>query len=263
MTARPHFGVGFTIASESARRDPTRESTARKGAVDSAQSGAFSLCINVLAEADLDLPFVLLYLVDHISGLARLVGETGVKGGTPHCPEFVDTRSLGDGHWAIGEAVRTGVAQHVDDVASRLAGSVVGLYPEQPRAARVLPIILPGSDAPAAVMIAGTSPRLPLDDSYRAFFDLVAVAVATALAGARAYEEAGEKLDALAQIDKAKTAFFSNVSHELRTPLTLILGPVEDALSTGVLGSEALKIVHRNALLAHEINNPLSYACPT
>jgi signal transduction histidine kinase len=34
----------------------------------------------------------------------------------------------------------------------------------------------------------------------------------------------------LAELDRAKTTFFSNVSHELRTPLTLILGPLEDEL---------------------------------
>lgn len=34
-----------------------------------------------------------------------------------------------------------------------------------------------------------------------------------------------------AQLDKAKSNFFSSVSHELRTPLTLILGPLEDILT--------------------------------
>ncbi len=35
----------------------------------------------------------------------------------------------------------------------------------------------------------------------------------------------------LAEIDRAKTTFFSNVSHELRTPLTLMLSPVEELLA--------------------------------
>jgi signal transduction histidine kinase len=51
-----------------------------------------------------------------------------------------------------------------------------------------------------------------------------------------------------AELDRAKTEFFSNVSHELRTPLTLILGPVEDAIRSGrALSGEPLDALHRNA----------------
>jgi hypothetical protein len=36
---------------------------------------------------------------------------------------------------------------------------------------------------------------------------------------------------ALAELDAAKTEFFTDVSHELRTPLTLIAGPVQESLT--------------------------------
>ena len=63
----------------------------------------------------------------------------------------------------------------------------------------------------------------------------------------------------LGELDKAKTAFFSNVSHEFRTPLTLMLGPIEDALQheSETLQGEALRAVHRSTVRLFRLVNSL------
>jgi signal transduction histidine kinase len=66
-----------------------------------------------------------------------------------------------------------------------------------------------------------------------------------------------KRAEALAELDRAKMAFFTNVNHELRTPLTLVLGPLQDALRQGELKGPTLEMVYRNALRLHRLVNML------
>ncbi len=96
---------------------------------------------------------------------------------------------------------------------------------------RVVAVPVRGAGAqPTGVLVLVPSRARPLDDEHRHFLGLVADQLAQSLLVAtdRAREQA--RLEALAAIDAAKSAFLSNVSHEFRTPLTLLLGPLEDVL---------------------------------
>ncbi len=92
--------------------------------------------------------------------------------------------------------------------------------------------------------------------------ELIAGQLAAALSNARAYEEERRRAEALAEIDRAKTVFFSNVSHEFRTPLTLMLGPVEELLSKAETElpkayRETLSLVYRSGLRLQRLVNTL------
>lgn len=206
-----------------------------------------------------DLPFALLYLLDADTGQFRLAGHSGhieaVLGSSP--APFRDGAS-----WSLSAVVDSGEPVLVEGLATRFPGLGGNPWPDPVDRAMVLPLAHPGQDVLAGVLVAGISPRLPFSDEYRAFFELVAGHVAAALGEARAYEEERRRAEALAELDRAKTTFFSNVSHEFRTPLTLMLGPLEEILAlsdTAPVGAvrDQVEVAHRNALRLQRLVNTL------
>ena len=154
--------------------------------------------------------------------------------------------------------------QDVQFALAHLDGELLGCTPgaqeqrtsAKPELVKVLP--LAGSGARSGELVVGLNPRRPLDEAYRAFLALVADQFVTALANARAYEAERMRAEALAEIDRAKTAFFSNVSHEFRTPLTLMLGPLEELLASETGERHALlSVAHRNGQRLLKLVNTL------
>ena len=77
-----------------------------------------------------------------------------------------------------------------------------------------------------------------------------------------AREEERQRAEYLAELDRAKTLFFSNISHEFRTPLTLLLAPLQDALSDNINflsppQRERIEVAHRNAIRLLKLVNTL------
>jgi signal transduction histidine kinase len=147
-------------------------------------------------------------------------------------------------------------------VTARFDTMPTGAWKVVPTSALVLPVLLPGQERPRAILVAAVSPMRALDADYRTFFELIASQIAAGLADAQALEEERRRVESLAELDRTKTAFFSNVSHEFRTPLTLMLGPLEDVLrqerdplTAGT--AAALDIAHRNGLRLLKLVNTL------
>ena len=201
-----------------------------------------------------DMPFAMMYLFD-AGTTAHLAARAGIPLAHPAAAPLIEIGAA-DAIWPF-DAIVAGAGAQVVELNGGGLGFPSGPWDTPPARALVVPIVAQGQ-APMAAFIAGLNPFRPLDDTYRSYIGLFVGQVAAGLANARVYEEERQRAEALAAIDRAKTAFFSNVSHEFRTPLTLMLGPTEDALAAdGTMRRHELETVYRNELRLLKLVNSL------
>jgi signal transduction histidine kinase/DNA-binding response OmpR family regulator len=219
----------------------------------------FAAVENCLTEEARDLPFSLTYLFDPDGKTATRVAATGFDEG--HAAAPVQVIVDGPTPWPLS-AIRASGGPVVVDLDASTSGAAWPLGPWKlaPSRALLLPIARQGENRIAGVFVAGLNPHRPLDDAMRNFVQLFVGQLTAGLSNAFAYEEAHKRADALAELDRAKTTFFSNVSHEFRTPLTLMLAPIEDmraSLPPSAEEAGRVELLHRNALRLLKLVNTL------
>ncbi|MDZ8096842.1 MAG: ATP-binding protein [Nostoc sp. DedQUE05] len=221
---------------------------------------ACTLSASCLESNPYDLPFAMIYLVDPDKQEVFLAGTCRIGQNHVAVPETVPLDA--DGVWPFAEVSKTHQAKLISDLEVSFSSLPCGVWQRSPHQAIAVPIAASGQSGKAGILIAGLNPFRLFDDNYKGFIDLVAAQIAASIANAQAYEEERKRAEALAEIDRAKTVFFSNVSHEFRTPLTLMLGPLEDTLTTCATllpakEREQLEMVQRNGLRLLKLVNSL------
>lgn len=210
----------------------------------------------------LDIPFMLIYQFDEQTGIASLVHAAGLETGTPMVPAAL-ALSGSESTWPFAAVVSSGEAVQVNELQQLFGDFTCEPYTEVPQSAMVLPLKITGQENVAGFIVAGVSACRALDNAYYNFYEQLSNTYNTAISSIYAFEQEQKRAEALAVIDRSKTAFFSNVSHEFRTPLTLILGPLEDLLLQDLKQDirEPVQSVQRNALrLLKLVNNLLDYS---
>ena len=208
---------------------------------------ACAQAVAALGTNPFDLPFAMIYLFDAGEQQAKLAGTVGISPDQEIAPPklSIDEPSL----WPFADVLRLREMQPVE-LDGLFAALPTGGWDKPPSRAVVLPIAPGGETGRAGFLVAALNPFRLLNEDYAGFLSLVAGQISASIRNAEAYQEERRRAESLAELDRAKTAFFSNVSHELRTPLTLLLGPAEDALAQpGMVPAnrERLEIIQRNA----------------
>lgn len=203
-----------------------------------------------------DLPFTLTYLFEDDG--ARLAGTTGLPAGHKAAPRLLSPEDP-DSPWPVA-ALADGASVSVRLDAGVFGDLPAGAWTQPPEQALVVPLVQPGG-APYGFVVAALNRYRALDADYRGFVELVAGYLAAGIASARSYRAQQRRAEELAELDRAKTTFFSNISHEFRTPLALISGPVEELRKHLADGDaqvrQELEAIHRNALRLGKLVNTL------
>ncbi|SDF14277.1 Signal transduction histidine kinase [Blastococcus fimeti] len=228
-----------------ARRQALLHELATVGGHLGAEREVVTAMCSALSSDPLDVPFAAVYL------------------STPGRDGFSLVAAVG-----CDEELLPGVAGPDTDPAELTARLQVagGPFGDRVRDAVVLPLTASRDGEPLGVLLAGRSPNLALDAEYRTFHELLAAQFVAAVVNIRAFEAERLRAESLAELDRAKTTFFSDVSHELRTPLTLLLGPIGDVLATTAEplpagAREELELALRNGQrLQRLVNDLLDFA---
>jgi signal transduction histidine kinase/DNA-binding response OmpR family regulator len=197
-----------------------------------------------------EVPFVLIYEVDHGDRRARCVAARAHQREVEPRHPIVDLNSTLEGPGALFSAL----ADRRSD--GTLVDSKLVIVPDpdgppSPGRAYLTAVARGATDPTSGLVIAGVSDELRFDPPYEAFMKMAATGIGRSVAAARARESERERADAISALDRAKTALFSDASHELRTPLALILGNLDELLEDGRLPASArdpLAAAHRGAM---------------
>ena len=244
---------------EGRRLSLLRELGAELAAVKT-EDDLFATTQRQLANRPQDTPFALVYQLEQDGRGARLACAHGDHLPPGRRPEFFEVDAP-DAPWPIQE-----ILEHPGVVAVPLDPDLAPDAAVPIRQALVAPIGHLSGPKPDAFLVVGLNPYRPPDAAYRGFVFLLAGQIAAALSNIRTLAEERRRLEALAELDRAKSEFFSNVSHEFRTPLTLMLGPLEELLTTGSgelrpAVAEQLRMAHRNGRrLLRLVNTLLDFA---
>lgn len=213
--------------------------------------------IETLQENSQDFPFAIFRKID---GNKALLSHHTLGNGQQLVKNEIDINDEDVLASTIKKAYDSGKPALLKDIIEGIGLFPTGAWQVSPDKLIVLPVTQSASKGIFGFLTLGINPYRLLDEKYLGFLQLIADQVSTAFADVYAFEEERKRAEALAEIDRAKTTFFSNISHEFRTPLTLLLGPIEDAINNpeDVENNKAkLGVAYRNARRMQKLVNTL------
>ena len=265
-TAAPN-GIGGVLATVteitdsvvSKRQMETLKELGKNISATLSEQDVYTKASEVLAGNLFDLPFALIYKIGSDGVKANLVTLSGVEKNNHEFLTEIDLQNPNVKSRNISKAVLENKIVESENN-GRWKNIPKGAWDVMPNHFVHVPIKTANKKFPSAILTVGLNPYRKFDDIYKNFVQLIADQISLGVNNAIAYEEERKRTEALTELDKAKTVFFSNISHEFRTPLTLMLGNIEEALNESESvpkNLERMNATHRNAMRLLKLVNTL------
>ena len=164
-------GGVFTVVSETTqkvvgeRRLRVLRALSAQASEERTAEQAWARVLALLASAPQDVPFALLYGLEPQSASAHLRGRHGALPSAA-APETLSLESE-QAPWPLAAAWEGPVEVALGALGAPWDGLPGGPWPEPARQALIVPLRRTGEPRPSGFLVAGTSPRLPLDAAYR------------------------------------------------------------------------------------------------
>lgn len=201
---------------------------------EGAVAAACECAADVLAANGYDVPFSAIYAAP--TGRTELELVASSRLGAPLVARLHTLADAQAQAWPLREVLAQGESREFMLTSLDWSGDAQGGWPEAPLSALAIPLRRAGVQDICGIAVLGVSPRCVLDESYRAFFDLVAASVEAVVASALGRE-------ALQAANRQKTEFLAMLAHELRNPLAPIRHVADRLGSEGLTGPQAVRCI--------------------
>ena len=170
---------------------------------------AAEACSRSLQRETLDLPFSLLYLFDATGNRANLVTTTGLNESSAVFPDSIDRSAANETSAPFGDLSSLTSAVLLDDLKSRFGEFVAGPWNETQERAVVLPLRRASQDTLAGFLVVGVSARLPYNEAYKVFVDLLAAQISNVIGRSAAFLEERQRSESFARMFASAPAFMA------------------------------------------------------
>ncbi|WP_263381393.1 ATP-binding protein [Granulicella arctica] len=189
-------------------------------------------CVRVLSEDAHDVSFAALYLCASDGGRAQFVAQTGL-GDFARLAEVVSVEDM-SAPGGFAEPLRGILRDHqaviLDDLQETVGPITGGVWQDPQKSALLLPLRGLNDSALSGVLVAGISPRLPYNEEYRVFLDLLAEQISNVLLRTSSFLEERRRSDLFSSMFKSAPAFIAilrgpeHVFQFTNAPYTQLIG---------------------------------------